>query len=630
MSYLELLDRVLNRLTEPFAKANNLSEYAGRGYWRLGPFLVAGLILLLIGGGYIEGLLSKIPSPLEPYFKLAFEWLHLGPVSGSVSKTAPLSLVLIVLYIAAGLIRRVREAVGGFLANSLYRVVGAMISLGEFCIRWRGLSMILVASLTLTVGLAGKSLLQLADDGRLRERRFNDWLDATEKFVLEDRLLRYNPERQNELVEGLWQRDFETFLRVPGGREHKAKVLHQLLTELRPPQVTNRERGKAVWYDSKAYVLFLSEKRETLNKIAGDCAKNPRRPEGELPRPELPEAELPKPELRACGLVNILMGRLFVRFAEDGQVKPEQIPYSLETASVHYDRVESSRLDASDRKSPQYEFAVRNGEANITLLWCDYLLNSGSSHGNGPFPDVPTCLATAYRSYKELKDGEEEKASEAKGKSEEEKKALECSHRMQAIANNWTDLFARIGLYHEKVEGALEWKLDKEVYQLIKDRNLLRQKIKGNVEKMMSCVSEDEPLPDVVTVAQAYGACVHLATLDAGRPQEMMEREALAKEREALAKATGKYLLLANSHEPGLFKSWGLTYFCDIKNDAHLQSVFREAIADEAFESLPKVDIDGLLAAIDECPQPTPASPERRGPGQRAPARPLKSGPEGS
>jgi hypothetical protein len=574
MSYLEPLRDVARRVSKPFAEANSWSEYAGRAYWRLGAIFLVGAILLLLAGGYVGGIMSRAPSsvlsPLEPIF----EWFK----PANILKAWPWPVALIAIYSMVGLIpqfRGLRDFLGGVLANSFYWVTEKLIGLGERCIRHRGGSMMLIGVLTLAIGWATTMFFTTKTERDLREQRFDRWQSEVERFVLEEALVNHNKERLSNM-EDLWQADYSKLLQQSGGYTHTALHLRNAILLLNMPEEGYRDYSV---YLKERMTKFKNERggdSDGFEEIAAQCEKD------KLPKRHAATLE---EEQQACDVINLLLGKLSNRLVDDQVVPNEQQLDYIKKAKGYYDRVDASRYTGGDLGRP-FVFTINNGMLTVYNAMLSYLMNRRvSSVADAPCKTEVECARAAFDAY--------EKAERALPLGQDKTRAVKkCSAQAQTLANNLTDLLRRITRDYDAIAKGLKSEKDSKTLQLahMQSRDTLRQYIEQNITKMMSCNPEVSSLPDLVTTAQAYGACVTLE----GPGGEGAKRH---------ARAAGVYLRLANSIEPDGYPNWDLNDFCAIYSDQQLGGIFDAAITDAALSGMPELSPDDLRKAVNgKCP----------------------------
>lgn len=595
MSYLYLLDQVVARLARPFAKADSWSEYASRAYWRLGAVALGGLILILIASGYFGGPLSTAPSNITSSLDSFSDQFR--PIS--LLKTLPWAIGLGVIYLTIGLVpkfRGIRDFIGAGLANSFYRFTEGVIGSGEWCIRHRGGSMLIIGLLAFVVGWAATGFFTTKGNNALLEQGLGRWLAEAERFVIEEPLFSQKEGRLKDLEE-LWQDNYKGILLKRGGYTHDAAHLHDAIRLLDMP----KDNGDAYnVYLYKRMEDFKDDSGNTVQgfkSIAGKCSSQPPR-----------HAATSEIEERACDLVNLLLAKLHSRFADsddvfkylkqvDGsyanqEVQDEKRLAFLKDCKTYYAKVNpSSYMHAAWKK--RHLFSVYNGTGNVYSGMLGYLKKHNWEVGDAPCTKVSECVRLALKAYDEAETNLQPTQNEVQ--------ATERYSRLGGkLANNRIDLHVRLAMDYDEIYK----RLDKETREKahMEDRAALEQYIEKNIVQITTHNSaEGDTLRDsAVTIAQAYGASIGLKGATAqGAPQPANGQPANGLlTREQLAKAAGLYLRIVNSFEPKNYSDWGPTYFCNIVRDPALVSAFGCAATDAALSGMPELNLDELLGEI--------------------------------
>jgi hypothetical protein len=576
MSYIELIDRAVTRLARPFAKADSWSEYAARAYWVLGGITLLCVILFLLGGGYLGGLLARLPAGILPYLKPVFEWFKLD----NIIQTLPWSAALIVLYVAAGLVKKTREFFGRVLANSFYSVADGLINWGEWCIRHRGVSMLIIGFLAFTIGWGATGFYQAQSDKVLLEKGLRAWMDEAERFVFEEPLFNQNEERLVR-VRDLWLDKYNGVLPSGDGGKHPAALLHEAMLELETPVDRNDN-----------YAVSLHGRKAKFEELAARCAK-----------PRLRRDD----EAQTCDLLNILLAKLYNLFSDNPKITddPAKLDYLkleyLKRSLEYYGKVAVSDYKDDDR-GRRFKFAVKNGEGTVYSGMITYLLqHEGAALETAPCKGMDDCVNKTLDAYDEaekyLPAGKWNPAATAG-----------CSRQRRKFVNNRADLLSRLGAKYELIFKNLTPRTLERSH--MKSPGEMQRYIEEAIGNITACnYAGGDTLKDTaVTIAQAYGACIVLRDLDEHRPRagttaaEPVEMRPLT--RDELARAAGFYLRVANSFEPAQFGNWELSYFCEVmqKNDA-LALQIGCALNDRALSGMPEVlldDFDNRMGLVGE------------------------------
>jgi hypothetical protein len=606
MSYLELLDRFVTRLAKPFAKADTWSEYAARSYWRLG---AAVLILFLLAGGYIGGLMSPTPDRYLTYLGPLFDLFK----PANILRTLPWSLGLVVLYLLIGLIpqfRAIRDYLGGILADAFYFTTNTLINSGEWCIRNRGVSMLIIGFLAFAIGWAATGFFTTKSKNALLEQGLNRWLTEAERFVLEEPLFSQKPGRLKDLEE-LWQNEYGDIMQQRGGYMHTANHLHDAI------QLLNRPEG------GRDYIVYLYKKIDKFNDASGNAVegfdgiaakcKN-------LP-PRHPDTR--ESEVRACGVLNILLAKLYSRFADGDEVLRYMAQRDSRLADENTQDEQRflfwKQTESYYRKArpTDYEnlpwgkrhlFSVSNGMGNVYAGMIDYLKKHNWEVADAPCNKINDCVREALDSY--------DAAEKNLALGQNEVQAAERVSRLGGkLANNRIDLLARLAMNFDLISGKLERETREKSH--MENKVALEKYIEENIVQITSHdATEADTLKDsAVTIAQAYGACVKLNESDGQGGGPLTKQQ--------LARAAGLYLRIVNSFEPKNYDDWGPTYFCSIARDDSLLTTFGCAVTDDALSGMPELPLGELIAKIgQECSVPVKPEELRKKCGQQTSTKP--------
>lgn|GEM_PF-6913338 len=579
MSYLELIEQAVNRLVRPFAKADSWSEYAGRAYWRLGTIVLVVAILFLLAGGYIGGIKSKTPASLGPLLDTS--------KFGNFLKLLPWSLLLIVIFVAIGLLpkfRGIRDPVGGFLGNAFYHTTETLISFGEWCIRNRTASMLIIGSLAFVVGGAATGFFIAWNDKTLREQRLSIWQADVERFIVEEPFIKHNKEKLSSLAD-LRESDYAEILHQADGYTHNATYLHNAILLLDKPSSDQREYAEFL---GSKMTKFKDEKGNELDgfeELADKCNKS-------LPTRH---ASTRESEARACDVINILLAKLNIRFTDVENMPDGQKLEYIKKSEEFYNKVDLTRYDGKNPERP-YMFSVYNGKGTIYAETLTYLIKHEGMGVSLPCKTIADCAQKAFNSY--------EKAAQYLPPDAKNPKDVEkCSLESRKLDNNLADILSRLAVKYESILNDF----DKDTIQRahMQSKDTLEDFIEVKIKEMMECNSAANSLPDAVTIAQAYGAC---ATLKGAGERDNAHKLDDARRRKIvqLVKATGLYLRIANSIEhDGYKKEWDVLSFCGIvrDKDKEIGEAFDRAINDDAIGGLPKLSVVDLRETIGKkCP----------------------------
>ena len=133
--FLRGLDSFLSRISEPFSKARSLEVYSKNGYWFFGALLIMAIILILLLLGYLNRLVAAAPQSVQPVTTKLLDKIGLGFLPPST----PVVVLLLIVFVVVGFIKRIRTPVGEFLSYAAFRIMEFAISVGEWCIERRAI-----------------------------------------------------------------------------------------------------------------------------------------------------------------------------------------------------------------------------------------------------------------------------------------------------------------------------------------------------------------------------------------------------------------------------------------------------------------------------------------------------------
>jgi hypothetical protein len=519
---LSTLNKSLCFLFAPFIRAQTLNAYASYGYAMLGIFSV-GVYVYLWSRGYFSYPLSRSAPFLQSLYGFLVDELNLGFIPDSV---ATVGLIPFFLYAAGFAWKPARLWLGEKCADFFFWLVGRSIVGGEWCIehRWQTLVVIIFLVSLLTAGVYRQFERQHHEN--LLAHNFDDWLKHAADFVDQNPLASLEQERY-EHVRVFWKNSFVRLHAAPGSYKHPAIHLNEILG------IIYAEPSQESWTDT------LRERLGLLEDCVARCRNSVK-------------AQKSDSEAQAWALVNILMGRVYVRLVQDSNDFRE-FPLAL----AHFSEADSSdfRASAMNGKGTVY--------ANAFTAYLEGSLNEEQRKALASICSTSyRCAIKALRAYKEAA-----------------RDSAPCSFSSKRRDNNITDLLSRIGMHYDREAPPValgDW---------ITSPEALANGIHHRIRLLMACNSREPVVSSTfVTAAQGFASSARLRLL--------AEKDATG---DVVASST--YLRLANSFVPESVSAWEAFYFCPMLKRSETKAVFVSTLS-SSYAALP--DATHLLKAIEQ------------------------------
>lgn len=544
---LRRFDLILARVTSPFSTAQNVERYATHGYRLFGIVLAVMLFTFwLVGGASWTG--GRLPTSVHDTLQFVLGLVGLN----DIPETLPGVVLIAVLYGVGYRIKSVRLAVGEKFTSLFFGLAHGGILTGEWCLAHRWTSLFIVIGLAAIITLGSSFIVgQVRSDEKL-EDEFRHWLDSVDNFFgratfSSDESNNYRP------VRVLWNDKYRDVLKTADPqRTHPALKLHLMLDKLYASPPNDRKE----WH--KLYKRTLPE----LERLMGET--------------QPPAPPMTASESRSWALMNILIGRVYVRLADEcGDCREVAAAKKYFSAiDEKYSRARGTAYNLETYYAP-YRDAAHNGLGMAYAAALPSMLKNPSAPPEALRSVCGTpaeCASLALEQYEAV-------ASDS------------CSFEGRRRVNNTIDLLARIGLYYDRMPPAAV-DLTKVCGGHVTTRSGLADCIETQLGGMLKCAGTDPPTPLIfVTAAQAYGVSAELRRGE--NPAADVERE---------VKAAGHYLRLAyalNHDAATNMRNWGLCYFRFALRDQKLGGLFWDSIP-FGLDRLPTPDAGYLKGLIEE------------------------------
>ncbi len=537
---LKTVEVIFSMVLSPFAKSNSLESYSNRGYVLLA-FLIAAPTFILWWCGF----LSRPLSHSHPIIRGMYAGLaeKSGIFAYIPDSYVSFLVVPAICYLVIAPWSSPRRIIGEATANSFFWSVDRGIALGEWFIehRWWSFSLIIVLSFVLAL-LIGQEIQRLSNTRRLRND-FEYWRADAKDFIRYNTVTKAEPRRYTR-VQSYWRDDFRDILDMPDGSTHPALCLNQMLKDLyaSPPEKT--------WYS----VLELK-----IHRIESDMEKCRSR------SPHNIDSEL---EIRA--VMNLLLGRIHVRLAQNPANQLTSSDNDLLIAMAYFDAVEqllssktgvyqSLRADATNGKGTVFG----NAFSSYTRGYIRPLSSERLSNLRQLCQNPAQCAMQALNSYEEAGKG-----------------FASCSFEDKRRINNIADLLLRIGQNYDAVAGDLN---AHPFLNWMQTPYQLSEEIERRMGELMEC-NRAEPFLSTFALTAAQGFAV---------AAKLKAQAGYSADREI--SASGHYLRLANSFEPQNVSQWEYSYFCFFVTKDGINEQFNNALS-TTFDGLP--DANHLLEIV--------------------------------
>jgi hypothetical protein len=512
-----VFERLLRRLFRPFSDADTIEEYAAAGYWLFGV-----LLLLVLSGAWLGGKLEWFLQFVYLGVDVAGELIGLRRVA--LPPELPSGLAVGLLYFGVYQIKAVRLFIGRGVADLFFGAANRMIGFGEWCIRHRTLSTILIFLVLLVT-------LDLFRRERETARRqytlsdgLEDWIDQAVIFTTSGTFTAAEVD-SHRLLEGSWHPSFD---KVLGGST--SEVGNPILTLNHLLRYLHAAESRLSGDNRLSWGQFLSESSDSIALITKNYMNV--------------KTRVGSRERKAQNLLALTLGRVFVRLSGPECDNAE----ALTAAFGHFRNVSDRRLE-SDRM---------NGFGTVYACVASVLLRVPTSREFGAdqvkelreiCASVEDCSVRGLRAYR----------SSAKN-------ADQCSFTDKRRRNNMVDLLTRLGNSYTQLNTR---SFDYPFSDWIDTPSSFRDRLRAETDSMVNCSSRSPLIPALfVTAAQAHGtiAFLSLAASDsAGAAQAH--------------KAAGHFLRLAYALQPSNLDDWDVRSFCSaLTADGDLRAEFLSGI----------------------------------------------------
>jgi len=456
----------------------------------------------------------------------------LKPIGFTFPEAFPIALIIWTLYVFVAGKKSWRIPIGEFVATNFFRGIGAAIGAGEFCLEHRWVSLFLIIGLMslLTYGFVRET--DLTRRNQILSNNFVHWAAEVETFVEQNTMTKVENEKYAS-IHNHWHPDFGKVLGLPSSYSHPAHCLIKLLD--------------TVYLEKKDLLEVLRVKLPEINKTLHEYG----------PRPK---SERTYDEARMWALINILMGRIYIRLSK-GCTSCEE----LLLAKQYFDAIDTSQFNEPDTK--RYNSDVSNGRGTVYAnAMSAYLLNPKIDLKSICL-DANQCATAAMEAY------------EIAGKSFEP-----CSFHGRRKINNTADLLVRMCKNYDRLPRPLPSSLNKDLRSAIG----ASERLKNGIGELMQCSRSDTFIPTVfVTAAQAFIMSAKL-------------KDQAGEDSSNELDTAGLYLRLASNFEPeSIADKDVMSYFCFAIRSGALDARFRKALVEE-FPGLPSPDIETLTDTIKE------------------------------
>ena len=545
------IETILEHIAKPFYKADSLERYKTAGYLYLfGSFMLI-ILTSLWYFGYLTASINQLPPNLSNSIKYV---LSFGRSNSNLE--LPMSLLVCFLYVSLYLVKTARLAIGGFFANVFFNLMSIPVAVGEWCIEHRSKTTILFILLFgfLAWGIPHevekyKETQRLSDD-------FNFWFKSVDNFIELSPLAGQEFEVYDKVYP--WNKEFEEVIRPSGGTTHTASCLHDML------EIVYKE-GMNI---SPTYL------EEILPELEGKI---------ESCKPGQ-ESEMSGYEARAWVLMNILMGRVYVRLSSEYIFSSDKhkIEPALLAALACFNKAEATLNAPELKNAPEimnlYRAAASNGQGTVYAN----AFTAFYQKGINPLPlykDTPAeCANAALSAY----DNSTTYSAEQDPGS--------CSFLHKRKRNNIAALLLRIGHWRGEIDNR---SFHPPLSEWAKDPKTLREKLESEIMEMMKCNDIEPLLARVVfyTAAEAYAVCAKLREDEIGKGTV----KDLGEDTEAVnyIKKAATYLRLAYSYRKRITKLTN-SYFEFLNDNKKLHQEFFKALNAEELKDLPVIPKDQL------------------------------------
>jgi hypothetical protein len=437
------------KMWRPLSEAPTLNSFADRAYILLGMILLFILGIAYLSTDLLSEPIASLPPPIVQIFEAApqaFEDIPELPLG------FPISAAVFLLYLCLGLLAKFRRLAGNATANIVLRMAGVFIDAGEWCIRNRWGSVMIILALLVFLGFNVSLLVEQHAEVSVVKEQFGRWSIGLE-ILLAKTTLDGSEDANFEQIADRWDDRFPLILSPE--EVEVARSLQKIISDLHQS-----------WPDD--WITHLTKVLPKFDALIEDAENNTR-----FGRRSIRAEKL----LRTA---HVLLGRLWVRQAGDDCSSVS----SINRALSHFKK--ASYLDRTATLS--------NALGNVYNCAAQALIKAsdGNEYAGQSLkticPDLSTCLSQAVRLYKEAAEGAED-----------------CSFEAKRYRNNLLDLKMKLALVYDdyNVRKAAVG----ELRPWLGSPESLATSIKEDITNLLACNSYGNTIPIVfVTASHAFGA----------------------------------------------------------------------------------------------------------------------------
>jgi hypothetical protein len=298
-SFLAMMERTALGVVRPLTTTRDLASYANRGYVVAG-VLLAGLCLALYG--YLNQPIYEAPRWIINIYNFTIGKIPWWPWRESTNSLLQFPLVL---YVAGGVLSKVRQPIGKWVLDAVLAFMNFAIALGEWCLENPWKSVLLAMALLSVFVLSLSRSITFATERQVVTHDLDYWFDSAEKLVNHNTMT--GPEdEQYGAVHERWRPEFGKLLQEKS-KHHSAQCLMQSMDAL----YSKLPVGEESWPDTLTLRLPALQNAATACDEAHESVHDPYID-------------------RAFALSHLFLGRAYARLSETpaDQVGAVQIHYS--------------------------------------------------------------------------------------------------------------------------------------------------------------------------------------------------------------------------------------------------------------------------------------------------------------
>jgi hypothetical protein len=333
-----------------------------------------------------------------------------------------------------------------------------------------------------------------------------------------------------------WRPEFNRVAAIPKSYSHPASTLNEML---------NMVYGRQT---NEPWQSYLRTIEPDLRTILADAKRRP-------------EFEMSSSEGRAWALLNILMGRIYIRLSR-GQSTADYLMKALE----HFDAVDIKRYQPGSDVS-RYQSAVSNGRGTVYANAFTVMLPPTRVDVSQICRNAAECANAALKAYV------------AAGEISEP-----CTFEYIRRINNTADLLVRIGSRYGEIR---QLPFERPIHKWVQSPTALADQLEAQVTQMLNCHDSGPFIPNTfLTAAESFGVCASLRRMAGDKNGEVRNKL-----------AAGTYFRIAHSFDKKNFPCWDLSYFSFALNNGEIDKDFKEAVTSR-LDGLPQVELDDVIARL--------------------------------